>query len=70
MKTVETNVGRIDQILRIGVGLLLLILFGTGAIGPWGLIGLLPIATGLVRFCPVYRMLGIRTCGSNVQRLP
>lgn len=70
MKTLETNVGRIDQVLRIGVGLLLLVLFGAGVIGPWGLIGLVPLATGLLRFCPMYRILGIRTCGSNVQRLP
>ena len=70
MKRVVTNLGRIDQILRIGAGLLLIALYAAGVIGPWGLIGLVPLATGLVRFCPVYRLLGIDTCGTNVQRLP
>ncbi|WP_327212923.1 YgaP family membrane protein [Ramlibacter sp. Leaf400] len=70
MKTIETNVGRIDQVLRIAGGLLLILLFALGVIGPWGLLGLVALATGLVRFCPVYRLLGLHTCGSNVQRLP
>ncbi len=65
-----TNVGRIDQVLRIAVGLLLIALFGAGAIGPWGLIGLVPLATGLLRYCPLYQLLGIHTCGANAQRLP
>ena len=70
MKTVETNVGRIDQVLRIAAGLLLLVLFGAGVLGPWGLIGIVPLATGLLRFCPFYCMLGIHTCGPTMQRLP
>jgi len=70
MKTVETNVGRIDQVLRIAAGLLLLVLFGAGVLGPWGLIGIVPLATGLLRFCPLYRMLGIHTGGPTMQRLP
>lgn len=57
-----TNIGRIDQVLRIAVGLLLLALVATQTIGLWGLIGIVPLATGLFRFCPLYRMLGINTC--------
>ena len=70
MKTVQTNVGRTDQVLRIAGGLLLLVLFGAGVVGPWALAGIVPLATGLLRFCPLYRILGIHTCGSNMQRLP
>lgn len=70
MKALVTNVGRLDQVLRIAGGLLLIILFAAGMIGPWGLIGLVPLATGLLRFCPLYRMLGLHTCGADVQRLP
>ena len=65
----KTNIGTLDQGIRISVGLALLILFGIGWIGAWGLIGLVPLATGLVRFCPLYRVLGIHTC-SHSSSLP
>lgn len=66
----QTNVGRLDQLLRIAAGLLLIVLFAAGVIGAWGLIGLVPLATGLLRFCPAYRLLGIHTCGAKAERLP
>lgn len=56
------NVGGIDRVLRIVAGVVIL---GAGAFGPlgwWGLIGLVPLATGAMRFCPAYTLLGIRTC--------
>ena len=56
------NVGTIDRILRIIVGLVLLSLIFVGPQTLWGLIGLVPLLTGLFRFCPLYTMLGIRTC--------
>lgn len=56
------NVGGIDRIARIVVGLLLLALTLTGTIGAWGWIGLVPLGTGLFRFCPLYPMLGMNTC--------
>lgn len=59
----KSNVGGIDRILRIVVGFVLIALAATGTIGIWGWIGLLPLATGLFRFCPAYPMLGISTCG-------
>lgn len=56
-----SNVGGIDKILRIAVGILLIVLALIGTIGAWGWIGMLPLATGLFNFCPAYRLLGINT---------
>lgn len=58
----KQNVGTMDQWLRLCVGFVLLVLAGTGVIGAWGYIGVVPLLTGAVRFCPLYAMLGIRTC--------
>lgn len=58
----KANVGTIDRTLRIVVGLLLIGLTLGGVIGMWGWIGLLPLATGIFRFCPAYGLLGIKTC--------
>ncbi|MGV8844593.1 MAG: YgaP family membrane protein [Pseudomonas sp.] len=58
----KTNLGTLDRSLRIAVGLLLIILSLTGVIGLWGWIGLVALATGLLRFCPLYRLLGINSC--------
>lgn len=60
----KANVGTTDRILRISAGVVLLALTATGAIGLWGLIGLVPLATGVFRFCPLYPLVGINTCGS------
>jgi hypothetical protein len=57
----EKNVGQVDKYARIGGGSLLLVLAGTGAIGAWGFIGLVPLATGLLGSCPVYSLLGKST---------
>jgi Protein of unknown function (DUF2892) len=58
----KTNVGGIDRLLRIVVGVVLLALTAMGSIGLWGLIGIVPLATGLLKFCPVYPLLGLSTC--------
>lgn len=58
----NSNVGGIDKILRILVGIVLIVLALTGTIGVWGWIGVLPLATGLFNFCPAYKLLGINTC--------
>jgi Protein of unknown function (DUF2892) len=58
----KTNEGGLDRMLRIIVGLVLIALTLTGTIGLWGWIGLLPIATGLIGWCPAYTLLGINTC--------
>ncbi len=58
----NSNVGGIDRILRIVVGLALIALTLTGTIGLWGWLGLVPLATGAFRFCPAYPLLGMNTC--------
>ena len=56
------NVGGIDSILRIVVGLVLVGLAATGSVGWWGWIGVVPLLTGLVGACPAYKLLGMNTC--------
>ena len=56
------TVGGIDRILRIGAGIALLAAMAFGLIGWWGLIGVVPLATGLFRWCPAYPLLGMNTC--------
>lgn len=56
------NVGAVDRILRVIVGAVLIALVFVGPQTPWGWIGLIPIATALIGWCPAYRLLGIRTC--------
>jgi hypothetical protein len=51
-----------DRIVRVVVGVALVGAAATGAIGAWGWIGVLPIVTGLVGWCPAYTLLGIGTC--------
>jgi len=58
----KVNVGGADRILRIVVGLVLILLVLSGQIGAWGWIGVVPLATGLFRMCPLYSMLGMNTC--------
>ncbi|MDV4143522.1 MULTISPECIES: YgaP family membrane protein [Shimia] len=55
------NVGTIDRALRIIVGIALLLLPITGG-SMWGLIGIIPLATGLMGNCALYSILGINTC--------
>ena len=58
----NANIGTIDRSLRIVVGLILIGLSLSGVIGLWGWIGIVPLATGIFRFCPLYALLGIKTC--------
>jgi len=58
----KLNVGGIDRILRIVVGIVLIGLAVTGIVGWWGYIGVAPLVTGLFRFCPAYTLLGMNTC--------
>jgi hypothetical protein len=57
------NVGGIDRILRIVAGLVLIALAATGVVGMWGyIVGGIVLATGVIRFCGAYTLLGINTC--------
>lgn len=58
----NANVGSTDRALRVFAGSLLILLTLLNVVGPWGWIGLVPIATGLLRFCPAYTVLGLRSC--------
>lgn len=58
----KTNVGGIDRILRTVLGLVLIALTLTGAIGVWGWIGVVLVITGAFATCPLYTMLGFNTC--------
>jgi hypothetical protein len=58
----KTNVGGIDRILRIVLGLVLIGLTLSGNIGVWGWLGIVPLATGLIGWCPPYALFGWSTC--------
>lgn len=55
------NVGKVDRVLRIFVGLVLIILLGLLQ-SWWALIGLLPLFTGLIGYCPMYSIFKLNTC--------
>lgn len=55
------NVGAIDRILRIAAGVVLIALVFVGPQTPWGWIGVVPLGTALIGFCPAYRLFGICT---------
>jgi hypothetical protein len=59
------NIGTIDRIIRVVVGLVALSLIFVGPKSLWGLLGLIPLVTALVGWCPPYAMLGIKTCRSS-----
>lgn len=56
------NVGGLDRTLRILVGLALVVAAATGTVGIWAYVGLIPLVTGLLGWCPLYAALGLKTC--------
>jgi hypothetical protein len=58
----KRNMGGIDRGLRMAVGVTLMALAATGTIGAWGWIGVLPLVTGLIGWCPAYLPFGWSTC--------
>lgn len=58
----KSNVGGIDRILRIVLGLVLIGLTVSGTIGVWGWVGAVLLGTGLVGWCPPYAIFGFNTC--------
>ncbi|WP_289000792.1 DUF2892 domain-containing protein [uncultured Psychrobacter sp.] len=57
----KANIGNTERMLRIAAGIIIIAL-GVYYQSLWGAIGLIPLFTGLLRFCPLYTMLGINTC--------
>ncbi|MDL5038465.1 MULTISPECIES: YgaP family membrane protein [Comamonadaceae] len=62
------NVGGVDRILRIVIGLVLIALAATGTVGWWGWLGVIPLLTGVVRFCPLYSLVGMNTCPMKARK--
>ena len=61
------NVGHIERIIRIGLGLTLLAIGGLTALPVWGtviilVVGIVALVTGIIGFCPAWRVLGVNTC--------
>jgi membrane protease YdiL (CAAX protease family) len=59
------NEGTLDRTIRVVIGIVLLSLVFTGPHTPWGLVGVVPLLTGLVGFCPAYRLFGLSTCAKR-----
>ncbi|MBU2743005.1 hypothetical protein A6M27_03575 [Acidithiobacillus thiooxidans] len=56
------NEGMADRLIRIIVGIIVIALVFVGPQTPWGWLGLVPLITGLIGWCPAYSLFGIRTC--------
>ena len=59
------NVGSVDRVIRVVAGVALIGASVFGVIGAWGWIGVVPLATGLFRFCPAYLPFGLSTCATK-----
>ncbi len=57
------NEGALDRIIRVIAGVAIISLVFVGPQSPWGWLGVVPLLTGLVGFCPAYALLGVNTCG-------
>ena len=55
------NVGNLDRLLRMLLGIALIAMAGGGFIGAWGYLGVVPLLSGMVALCPLYSLLGIKT---------
>ena len=62
------NVGTIDRSLRIVAGVALILMAVLGKVGVWGYLGVIPLATGLFRFCPAYLPFGFTTCSMSPRK--
>ena len=61
----KKNVGGIDRTLRIVLGLVLIGLAASGTVGWWGYLGVVPLLTGLIGWCPPYKLMGWNTCSTK-----
>lgn len=62
------NEGTTDRVVRVVLGLVLISLVYVGPKTPWGWIGLLPLITGIVGRCGLYKVLGVNTCPLNSKK--
>ena len=60
------NMGSLDRNIRLVIGTILVAGSISGFIGAWGWLGLIAIATGAFTFCPLYALLGIKTCSRKI----
>lgn len=58
----KANVGGYDRVARVVFGVVLIALAATGTVGAWGYIGIVPILTAAIGWCPAYLPFGISTC--------
>ncbi|MFO0615760.1 MAG: DUF2892 domain-containing protein [Polyangiaceae bacterium] len=70
MSVFPRNEHTVERVLRVLVGLAVLSLFVVGPKTPWALLGLVPLATGLIGSCPLYTLFGISTCRTNLPPTP
>jgi hypothetical protein len=63
----KTNEAIWDRMIRVVLGMGLLSLVFVGPQTPWGFIGVVPLLTGLVGFCPLYRLVGLSTCAASTK---
>jgi hypothetical protein len=63
----KTNVGGVDRVLRVALGVVLLAMAFVGPQTPWGFIGLVPLLTGLFSTCPLYSLIGLNTCPARAK---
>ena len=62
----KQNIHNIERIIRVIIGLALISLVFVGPQTPWGWLGVIPLATGIIGWCPPYALLGISTCKTRV----
>jgi len=65
MVVMERNIGTLERALRVSGGIVLLAMVVAGPQTVWGLLGILPLLTGLSGWCPPYSVLGINTCRAH-----
>ena len=56
------NMGSADRVIRVVIGLVLLSLVFVGPQTPWGWVGIIPLVTAAIGVCPLYSIIGIKTC--------
>jgi hypothetical protein len=61
----KKNIHPIERVIRVVVGVILVTLAFVGPANPWFLLGIIPVLTGLIGWCPPYQLLGISTCKMN-----